>query len=144
MNLSLSNIYDAHPCTCSSASLLNPCKLIYELIIIVHLHKLPWLNGRASVFGTEGCGFESRREYLLIFFLIHFIKSSVQIPLLVTCYLPTKSTLSYHILLQLHFKFSLDILCVSMIFLFSRASSLPLLKSSDRHHLSSIVSSLSS
>ena len=25
--------------------------------------QLQWLNGRASVFGTEGCGFESHLEY---------------------------------------------------------------------------------
>ena len=29
---------------------------------VVRKQKLQWLNGRASVFGTEGCGFESRLE----------------------------------------------------------------------------------
>lgn len=30
--------------------------------LMLLLTKLQWLNGRASVFGTEGCGFESRLE----------------------------------------------------------------------------------
>lgn len=28
-----------------------------------HSSAIAWLNGRASVFGTEGCGFEPRRGY---------------------------------------------------------------------------------
>lgn len=31
---------------------------------------LQWLNGRASVFGTEGCGFESRLEYKFLIYLL--------------------------------------------------------------------------
>ena len=33
-------------------------------------HQLQWLNGRASVFGTEGCGFESHLEYVGIYLFV--------------------------------------------------------------------------
>ena len=31
---------------------------------------LQWLNGRASVFGTDGCGFESRTKYFCLAILV--------------------------------------------------------------------------
>ena len=37
-------------------------------MLTTHL-RITWLNGRALVFGTKGCGFESRRDYL--FALLH-------------------------------------------------------------------------
>ena len=40
----------------------TPIAKVYKLNFQLS-SQLQWLNGRASVFGTEGCGFESHLEY---------------------------------------------------------------------------------
>jgi hypothetical protein len=36
------------------------------------MYMIVWLNGRALVFGTKGCGFESRGDYEFLLFEISY------------------------------------------------------------------------
>lgn len=43
--------------------------MIMYVILLLSKHVIGWLNGRASVFGTEGCGFEPRAGLVVCHFL---------------------------------------------------------------------------
>jgi hypothetical protein len=52
------------------------CKVVYISNFSFLGHVIGWLNGRASVFGTEGCGFEPRVDLsntVHILYLLHVV-----------------------------------------------------------------------
>mmetsp|Transcript_34713 Transcript_34713/g.52374 ORF Transcript_34713/g.52374 Transcript_34713/m.52374 type:complete len:106 (+) Transcript_34713:1525-1842(+) len=60
--------WHAHLCQQGAFQPLVRFYIVYTSSV-VSAAELEWLNGRASVFGTEGCGFEPRLEYFAVLLL---------------------------------------------------------------------------